>query len=37
MRGPALLQGRVICGICGERIGVRYNIAYNQTTPTYVC
>ncbi len=35
--GPALLQGRVICGICGERMGLRYNIAYNQTTPTYVC
>jgi hypothetical protein len=35
--GPALLQGRVICGICGERMGLRYNIAYNQMTPTYVC
>jgi DNA invertase Pin-like site-specific DNA recombinase len=35
--GPALLQGRVICGICGERMGVHYNIAYHQTVPTYVC
>jgi DNA invertase Pin-like site-specific DNA recombinase len=35
--GPALLQGRVICGICGERMSIHYNIAYNQTAPTYVC
>ena len=35
--GPALLQGRVLCGICGERMGVRYNIAYHRVTPTYVC
>ena len=25
--GPALLQGRVICGICGKRMGVHYDIA----------
>jgi DNA invertase Pin-like site-specific DNA recombinase len=35
--GPALLQGRVLCGICGERMGVQYNIAYHRLTPTYVC
>jgi len=35
--GPALLQGRVICGICGERMGVHYNIAYHQVAPVYVC
>ena len=35
--GPALLQGRVICGICGERMGVHYSIAYKKVTPTYVC
>jgi DNA invertase Pin-like site-specific DNA recombinase len=35
--GPALLQGRVICGICGERMGVHYNIAYHQVAPTYIC
>ena len=35
--GPALLQGRVICGICGERMGVHYSIAYHQRVPTYVC
>ncbi len=35
--GPALLQGRVLCGICGERMGVRYSTAYEQVVPTYVC
>jgi DNA invertase Pin-like site-specific DNA recombinase len=35
--GPALLQGRVLCGLCGERMRVRYNVAYHQVTPTYVC
>lgn len=35
--GPALLQGRVICGVCGERMGVRYSIAYRQVAPNYVC
>ena len=35
--GPALLQGRVLCGVCGERMGVRYNVAYHQVAPTYVC
>jgi DNA invertase Pin-like site-specific DNA recombinase len=35
--GPALLQGRVLCGICGERMGVHYNVAYKQVVPTYVC
>jgi DNA invertase Pin-like site-specific DNA recombinase len=35
--GPALLQGRVICGICGERMGIHYSVAYHQLAPTYVC
>jgi len=35
--GPALLQGRVICGICGERMSIHYSIAYQQVVPTYVC
>jgi len=35
--GPALLQGRVLCGICGERMGVHYSVTYHQVTPTYVC
>jgi DNA invertase Pin-like site-specific DNA recombinase len=35
--GPALLQGRVLCGICGERMSIRYSMAYQQMVPTYVC
>jgi Recombinase/Recombinase zinc beta ribbon domain len=35
--GPALLQGRVICGICGERMSIHYSIAFHQVAPTYVC
>ena len=35
--GPALLQGRVLCGVCGERMGVRYSRANGQTVPVYVC
>ncbi len=35
--GPALLQGRVICGVCGERMTIHYGMAYHQVAPTYVC
>jgi DNA invertase Pin-like site-specific DNA recombinase len=35
--GPALLQGRVLCGLCGERMGVRYSQQHGCTVPTYVC
>jgi DNA invertase Pin-like site-specific DNA recombinase len=35
--GPALLQGRVLCGLCGERMGVRYSREHGNTVPTYVC
>ena len=35
--GPALLQGRVLCGVCGERMGVRYSRANGQPVPVYVC
>jgi DNA invertase Pin-like site-specific DNA recombinase len=35
--GPALLQGRVLCGLCGERMGVRYSQEHGQTVPVYVC
>ena len=35
--GPALLQGRVLCGLCGARMGVHYSVAYQQVVPTYVC
>jgi DNA invertase Pin-like site-specific DNA recombinase len=35
--GPALLQGRVLCGICGERMSIHYNLLHQQVVPTYVC
>ncbi|MBU1344039.1 MAG: recombinase family protein [Proteobacteria bacterium] len=35
--GPALLQGRVICGICGNRMSVRYYKRKNKLTPIYWC
>jgi DNA invertase Pin-like site-specific DNA recombinase len=35
--GPALLQGLVICGICGERMTVRYNHRNGKALPTYAC
>jgi DNA invertase Pin-like site-specific DNA recombinase len=35
--GPALLQGRVLCGLCGERMGVRYSQEHGRTVPIYIC
>jgi DNA invertase Pin-like site-specific DNA recombinase len=35
--GPALLQGRVLCGLCGERMGVHYSQENGQTVPIYIC
>ncbi|MDA3971390.1 MAG: recombinase family protein [Desulfobulbaceae bacterium] len=35
--GPALLQGRVICGICGNRMSVRYHKRKDKLAPTYWC
>jgi len=35
--GPGLLQGRVLCGLCGERMSVQYNQEYGRSVPTYVC
>lgn len=35
--GPALLQGLVVCGICGRRMTLRYYTRNNQLHPTYVC
>jgi DNA invertase Pin-like site-specific DNA recombinase len=35
--GPGLLQGRVLCGLCGERMGVQYTQEYGRSVPTYVC
>lgn len=35
--GPALLQGRVVCGLCGERMGVRYHPEHGRMVPIYIC
>ena len=35
--GPALLQGRVLCGLCGERMGVHYWRKRGRMGTTYVC
>jgi DNA invertase Pin-like site-specific DNA recombinase len=35
--GPALLQGRVLCGICGERMGVQYSREQGEIRIRYVC
>jgi hypothetical protein len=31
--GPALLQGRVLCGLCGERMGVHYSREHGRIVP----
>ena len=35
--GPALLQGLVICGVCGRRMTVRYHFRNGRQAPQYVC
>jgi DNA invertase Pin-like site-specific DNA recombinase len=35
--GPALLQGRVLCGLCGQRMGVRYSQEHGSLVPLYIC
>ncbi|RXS81496.1 recombinase family protein [Streptomyces sp. TM32] len=35
--GPALLQGIVVCGICGRRMTVRYHQRKHGLEPEYVC
>ena len=35
--GPALLQGLAICGICGQRMTVRYHTRKGKQCPEYVC
>ena len=35
--GPALLQGLAVCGICGDRMTVRYHRRHGTVWPTYVC
>lgn len=35
--GPALLQGIIVCGRCGQRMTVRYHHRRGQAFPTYMC
>ena len=35
--GPALLQGRVICGLCGARMRVKYQALDTAVLPYYQC
>ncbi len=36
--GPALLQGLILCGTCGERMTVRYHQRAGQRiVPDYLC
>lgn len=35
--GNALLQGLLVCGICGERMTVRYHADHGTPVPTYWC
>lgn len=35
--GPALLQGMVVCGVCGSRMTVRYHTRQGRILPDYVC
>jgi len=35
--GPALLQGIVLCGKCGERMTVRYHQMRGRLVPDYTC
>ena len=35
--GPALLQGRVICGVCGAHMTMQYNHVRGKLLPIYTC
>ncbi len=35
--GPALLQGLAVCGVCGQRMTVRYHTRKGRQWPEYVC
>ncbi len=35
--GPALLQGLVLCGVCGRRMTVRYHNRCTRPVPDYLC
>ncbi len=35
--GPALLQGVVVCGVCGRSLTLRYHTRKDKLVPDYVC
>jgi hypothetical protein len=35
--GPALLQGLAVCGLCGQRMAVRYHHRRGRLVPDYMC
>jgi DNA invertase Pin-like site-specific DNA recombinase len=35
--GPALLQGVVYCGVCGQKMKIRNRAAQEHRSPTYLC
>ena len=35
--GPALLQGLAVCGVCGQRMTVRYHTRRGRQVPDYLC
>jgi len=35
--GPALLQGLIVCGRCGDRMTVRYHVRHGRLCPEYLC
>jgi len=35
--GPALLQGLVVCGVCGKRMTVHYHTVQGRLRPQYTC
>jgi len=35
--GPALIQGLVVCGVCGHRMTIRYHTRKGSQWPEYVC
>jgi DNA invertase Pin-like site-specific DNA recombinase len=35
--GPALLQGLILCGRCGDPMTVRYHVRHGRLCPDYVC
>jgi DNA invertase Pin-like site-specific DNA recombinase len=35
--GPALLQGLAVCGVCGQRMTVRYHVRNGRQWPEYLC